>query len=261
MTAPTRRDAMAMIALVVLGAVLTIAWCERIGVNEGRGWDGVAYCDWSRDFPGFMRAGVTVYQSQRVLPAAIVFYTLVYLRIAPTLPNILAAFQILDAAMLVVAALALIRIARTLAWSRAAAWAAFVATFSSFAIAREALYYPALTDPSAFALGMVFVWAYLERRPIAVALVALVAAFTWPVLVWPALVALVVPHPREPVAPVTARWVLPAALAAAALAAALAAAWLAMYWRAPNLENFRRVAHLELLPVTIACAAAVTGAA
>src|SRR5262249_4690391 len=52
-----------------------------------------------------------------------------------------------------------------------------------------------------------------------------------------------------------------AALAAAAVAAALAATWLAMYWRSPNLDNFRRVAHLELLPVTIACAAAVTGAA
>ena len=261
MTSLARRDAITMIALVAAAAAVMIAWGERIGVNGGQGWDGQSYVAWARDFPGAMRAGITMYQSQRVAPSALIYYVLGGLGIARTVSNVLLAFQVLDAAALVGSGVALIRIARTLAWSRAAAWAAFAATFLSFAIARQALYYPDLTDPSAFALGMVFVWAYIERRPIATAGVALVAAFTWPVLLWPALVGFIAPRPPEPLAPVAQRWLAPAALVAAAAAAALAVAWFAVYWRLPGLDNFRRVAHLEWLPVTIACAGAVAGGA
>jgi len=256
-----KRDVAIMIALVVAGGLITIAWGERIGVNKGLGWDGQAYVAWARDFSEAVDRGVTAYQSQRMVPSAIVYGALAILGIDRTDANILVAFQVLDLAAMVASLLALVRIARVLAWPRAAVWAAFVGTFSSFALARHALYYPDLTDPTAFALGMLLVLAYLERRPIATAAIALVAAFTWPVLMWPALVALVVPRPREPLPAVTAPWVRPAAIGAAAIAAGLVIAWLVVYWSWPHLDHLTRVAHVELFPLSIGCAAGVTGAA
>jgi hypothetical protein len=257
----SRRDAAVMIALIVVGGLITILWGERIGVNDGKGWDGQAYVAWARDFPEWVRHGVTTYQSQRMVPSAIIYGALWVLDIAPTDAHILVAFQVLDLAALVVSALALIRIAGVLAWSRAATWAAFAATFLSFSVARHALYYPDLTDPSAFALGMALVLAYLERRMVATAVIALVAAFTWPVLLWPALVALVAPRPCEPLPPVTARWVKPAAAGLAIVAAAITVAWLVEYWSWPHLDHLTRVAHVELFPLSVGCAAGVTGAA
>jgi hypothetical protein len=256
-----RRDVYVMIALVVVGGAITIAWGERIGVNSGLGWDGQAYVAWARDFPAAVDHGVTAYQSYRMLPSAIVYGALAVFDIARTDPNILVAFQVLDLVAIVASVLAMIRIARVLAWPRAATWAAFVAIVLSFAIARHALYYPDLTDPTAFALGMLLVLAYLERRRIASAVIGFATAFTWPVLLPAALVALVAPRPREPLPPVAARWITPAAVIAAVAAAALVVAWLLAYWSWPHLDHLTRHAHVELLPLTIGCAAGVTGAA
>jgi hypothetical protein len=188
-----------MIALVAAPAIATIAWGERIGVNGGEGWDGRSYAAWARDFPGeVLGHGVTAYQSQRVVPSAIVYYAQAALGVAHSRAHAILGFQLLDALALVVTALLLFRIARALAWSRAAAWTAFAAVFGSFAAARNALYYPTLTDPTAIALGAALMWAFLERRPIATGVVALVAAGTWPALLPLALAALVLPRSGEP---------------------------------------------------------------
>src|SRR5215475_1091527 len=114
---------MMMIAAVALLAVVTIGWGERIGVNNGTGWDGQAYATWARDFPGAMRSGFTVYQSERVVPSAIVYSALRALGNARTDRDAIVAFQVLDALALIASALFLHLIARALAWSRATVWA------------------------------------------------------------------------------------------------------------------------------------------
>src|SRR5262249_38975051 len=171
----TRRDAYWMLAAVAAGAIATILWGERIGINGGQGWDGMDYAGWARDFPAALDHGVTRYQAQRVLPSLIVW-------LIGGSDHTVVRFQIADAVFLVGAALAWTRIAVALSLSRPAAWAGFAAAFASFAIARHALYYPTLTDSLAFALGMAMVWAYLAQRPLALWLVALAGAFTWPAL-------------------------------------------------------------------------------
>src|SRR3954462_509872 len=121
----SRRDAVMLSAAVALLAAVTIGWGERIGVNHGAGWDGQAYVQWARDFPGAMRRGFTVYQSQRVVPSAIVYGALrAYAALrAPGDRDVILAFQVLDALAMIGSALWLARIARALAWSRSALWA------------------------------------------------------------------------------------------------------------------------------------------
>jgi hypothetical protein len=257
-----RRDALLMIAAVALLAVMTIGWGERIGVNHGAGWDGQAYVSWARDFPAAMRAGFTVYQSKRVVPSAIVYGALRALGSPRSDRDVIVAFQVLDALALIASALFLHLIARTLAWSRAAAWAGFALTFLGFDLARNALYYPALTDTFAFLLGIALVWAYLERRAVACGVIAVLAGGTWPALFPIALAAIVLPRP-EALPAVEFRGRRAAALAIAAVAAAGAIVWLVVYWRHPypTMGKYVALAHADLLAVTIACTALVCGAA
>jgi len=160
-----RRDVAVMLGLVALGSVITIVFAERIGVNGGLGWDGQAYGHWAQNFAGVVEHhGLDQFQAQRVLPSVIVHYSLAAVGAPPSIANMIAAFQVLDALMLLAAAACLCRIARVLGWSRAAAWAAFASMFGGFAIARHALYDPVLTDPTAFCLGAVSVLGYVERR-------------------------------------------------------------------------------------------------
>ena len=246
------RDAIIAVAVVAAGAALTIAFAERIAINQGIGWDGQAYATWAHDFPAaVLRQRVTQYQATRVLPSAIVWAS----GLSP-----IRGFQLLDSLALVGSAVLLARISIGLAWSRAAGWAAFAAAFLGFANARHALYYPTLTDSCAFLLGMAMVWAFLERRPIVMWFVAAATMFTWPVLAPAALAMLVLPRAESPPETRVPRW-LPPLVAAATCA--LVVAWIVEEILHPyegTQQWLDRSIH-DLWPVTIACAAATAGAA
>lgn len=135
---------------------------------------------------------------------------------APTVDHAIAAFTILDTVALAGAAALWANLGHHMQWRRAAIWAGFVALFGCFANARHALYYPTLTDPTAFFLGMLLAWGYLTDRPVAVWLVALAGTVTWPALPPLAIAMLMLPRARvEPGVP--RRWI-------AAIVASLGAA-------------------------------------
>ena len=191
------RDLVIALVVIALGCTCTIGFGERIGVNGGEGWDGRAYTAWARDFQGeVLDRGINTFHAQRVLPSAIVHYSLRMAGIAPTTPAVILAFQLLNSLVLLLAAIALWRIARVLDWSRVATWTAFVAVFLNFVIARNALYYPTMTDVSAFGLGLGTVWAYLAGRTLSLGVLSLATAFTWPALLPISLAAVVFPRAR-----------------------------------------------------------------
>lgn len=216
-----RSDAIAMAVLVVLLAAITILFGERTDLNHGYGWDGASYAMWAFDFPHkVLTDGVTAYQAQRVLPSLVVYLTDPY--------NPLRGFALLDTVCLVTSAVLYGRIATRLGWSRSAAWAGFAGVFGSFAIARHALYYPNLTDPSAFLLGMAMTWAYVADLPIVLVAVALLGAFTWPAL--PPIALALLLFPRAPLAGDTPRATAALAAAVATIAGLVAIAYFAMSW-------------------------------
>lgn len=174
-----------MAALVAVGGAVSILFGERIGINAGQGWDGLAYVEWARDLGHALAHGLTRYHAQRILPSAIVAM------VAPH--HVLDAFAMMNVVACTIAAVLWADLARVMRWSRAAAWAGFVGMFGSFAIAKHATYYPALTDPSAFALGMVMTWGYLTNRPVALVVAAVAGVVTWPALPPIALAMLIVP--------------------------------------------------------------------
>jgi hypothetical protein len=250
-----RTDLAVMIAIVVVGGAITIGWGERIGVHDGEGWDGMAYAAWARAFPkAVLETGLNEYQCDRVLPAAAVYYALSAVGASHTAGHVIAAFQILDLLALVATAVLLVRIALVLGWSRLVTWVAFVATFFGFANAREALYYPTMTDPTAYALGMAMVWAYLARRPVAQWAIAFASAFTWPALLPFGFAALVLPRPIEPLPATTGRWHRGVALGIAVAAAAFVTYWFVSVLANPiAIDRWLSRAHHHLYPVAIAC--------
>jgi hypothetical protein len=224
-----------MAGLVIVLGTIAILVGERIGINLGQGWDGQAYMAWSLDFgKQVIDSGLTRYYAQRVLPSAIVWLVARALGIAPTIPDHLRVFQAVNLAMLAGAAVLWAHLATAvMRWRRAAAWLGFVALFASFANAKHALYYPALTDSTAFFLGMLLVWGYLAKKPVAVWLAAAAAAWTWPALQLLAMLALVLPRPAEPVAPLDGKWLRWLAAGLAAGGAALMLLVARAYYLAP----------------------------
>jgi len=220
------RDALAMAGLVLALCVITVWLGERIGVNGGQGWDGMAYTEWAREFWAKVMGGVTRYHSQRVLPSALVHHGLRLVGLPRDVPHVIAGFQVLNTIALVGSAALWAHLGRAMGWSRPAVWAGFVALFGGFANARHALYYPTLTDPTAFALGMVMVWAYLVRRPWVLWWVAALGIVTWPALPPLAMVLFVFPRPGAEVAPAAPGR--PRAIVAAAVSVVAAIAFLAV---------------------------------
>ena len=188
-----------MVGIVIALCVITIKFGERIGVNQGQGWDGMGYTQWAQDFSGHvLTEGVTRYYSQRILPSAIVGIGVHASGQLLTVPNVIFGFQILDSLALVGGAFVWTRIAAALRWKRLTSWVGFAALFLSFACARHALYYPTLTDSSAFALGMLMTWGYVTNRPTVLWLTAAIGTFTWPAIVPHVVLMLLIPRPREP---------------------------------------------------------------
>jgi hypothetical protein len=261
---PWRRHAAIMIAIVVLAGAATIWWGERIGVNDGEGWDGQAYVEWSQSF--FQRVvdtGLTHYHAQRVLPSATVAALGSVLGVAPTIANHIVLFAWLGLALLVVAAVVWLHLAfAVMRWSPSAAWDGFIALFGCFANARHALYYPALTDVAAFTLGMCLVWGYLARKASAVWCVGLLAAWTWPALVPLAIVMLVLPRPSAETGdappPTRLSRARAAILALLATAAFIAVALFYLGEPVPNVgdEKFAEWVRRDWLPITLVLLAA-----
>ncbi|HUS27443.1 MAG TPA: hypothetical protein VMZ53_03010, partial [Kofleriaceae bacterium] len=213
-----------MAALLVLLAICTALFGERIGINAGQGWDGETYIRWIAHFKiHLIDRGTDAYHAQRVLPSGVLHLVMRALHLRGTVPQMIALYYWFDAVMLVVAAVLWSHLGEVMRWRAVSVWVGFAGMFGSFALARHALYNPALTDAAAFTLGMAVAWAYLARKPLALWLCAGLAMFTWPALVPVAAACLLLPRLDGPLA--TPRSIRRVRLASIAIAFTLSAAF------------------------------------
>jgi hypothetical protein len=251
-----------MVAIIIAGAAITIAFGERIGINRGEGWDGQGYAAWARDFHReVLERGLNKFYSQRVLPSAVIHYGMRGLGVATTGPNVIVGFQGLNAALLAGCAMIYGRIALRAAWSRSAAWVGFVALFASFAVARNALYYATMTDTAAFALGLAATWAFLETRPIALLVITLLAGGAWPPLMPVCAAMAVFPRPTPPLPEFTARRSTALAIGLLAAGTALWALLVLPSWPTHGREKWVAMIDDDLRPVTMTCVIVFVGLA
>ncbi|WP_157369333.1 hypothetical protein [Zavarzinella formosa] len=168
------------IMLGMSGYVASVLWHDKISINEGMGWDGYsAYKPMAQRFEEkVFQEGVNAYYIKRILPPAIVYYSLRVLSVEPTPENIITSFEVLNGFALFVSLLAFIGLSHR--FSLRKQWVLFFSLFVNFQAARFFAYYPVLTDHMAFACGMVALWAYVTNRVMILVAVTLAGSFVWP---------------------------------------------------------------------------------
>ena len=173
---------------IIVAAVLIGCWYlvtpDRIPVGDGMGWDGVIYGSFAKDFPGRYRAGVTSYYLGRLLPSLLLHYALRAIGVARSSENVIAAFRVMNAFLVITSALLWLRIARRMALGISGKIVGFAGLFLNFFALKLPAYYPVLTDVPAFFLGLAMLWAYMENRFWILLVLTLGGRFVWPTAVF-----------------------------------------------------------------------------
>lgn len=153
---------------------------ERVDWNGGLGFDGSLYGHLSADFTGVLAQRIPDYYLERLLPSLIIWLSATILHIELSTPQrIVDAFHIYNSLVLIGAAFAWMRIARTLRLTREVALIGTACLFVNWIVLKEYWFFVVQTDVTAFALGVVAALCVIERRPFLLSLVALIASFAW----------------------------------------------------------------------------------
>jgi hypothetical protein len=215
-------------ALGVLLWWLAFATSERFLAHEGLGDDGVAYGAWIVHWKwNLPEMGLSAYNAQRLVAAALVRWLLDVQHLPITNANIVYTFGAVDFVAIIIAWLAWVRACRSLALTRAGWLLGALVAFASFGVLKWIPFDPVLTDALGLAAGSLALVFWLEDRVALLWAVGALGAFVWPGFGLQACVLLALPRPRSGVGPA-----LPErpGMIADALAALFAAGWVVLAW-------------------------------
>jgi hypothetical protein len=172
------------LAVVIFAA--QIAFGEVLFINDGLGYDG-----FSRVHQVLLKGPAVLFDRElnpyvvgRSLPYLIVGLGLRLVSAQPTESNIVLAFQLLNAAQLLLVLASIPFVSRRLAISsRGVAVLVLGLLLSSF-VCKWIFFYAPLTDMSAFAIGWFMTCAYVASRRISVGVLTVVGAFVWPTAIY-----------------------------------------------------------------------------
>jgi hypothetical protein len=146
--------------------------------------------------------GIDGYYVRRILPSAVVYFTLSGLGIAKTPDNVIACFGVWNAAIIALVAFLWCLIADRLRLERSAKLLGLCALLVNFAVLKNAFYFPVLTDTFAFGFGALSLYFWLSRNTFGLVATTLLGAFTWPTqLLFGALLILFPPRHEDLTAP------------------------------------------------------------
>jgi hypothetical protein len=173
---------LAVAALLV--SLIAYRTAERVPVNGGFGWDGVIYARWAKDFYHEIFVNrVDTYYIQRILPAAVVHFTLRLLSVPLTDANVMRAFALLSVGLFTVMGYVWGLIANVLCIRPAGRWLGFAGLFLNYVTLKHTFYVPITTDVCAYALGLLMLHGYLTGRTGWLAMLTAIGAFVWPLAV------------------------------------------------------------------------------
>jgi hypothetical protein len=179
---------------------------ERVPYNGGLGFDGYFYGTLAQDVPGVLGQRVPEYYLDRILPSVIVWLSAKSLGFSLARPDqVVGAFHIYDSILLVAASLAWARLSRTLKLSVEVATIGWACLFLNWTILKQYLYFAVQTDTTALTLGVCAALCAIERRPLLLAVVAVIASFVWKTVMPMTALLILFPHPTEMLDPTKVR--------------------------------------------------------
>ena len=184
-----------MILIVLVMGTISIFFGEKIEANNGLGYDGKRYAEITQNFPQYvLHNQLSPYRIQRILPSAIVHYTLKSLGVPLEYRNIIRGFELYNLALILITIYVWSLISYELKLGIKGKWLGFLALYINFPLAKLNYYYPVLTDTSAFALGIILLYCFLKDNRVGVLFVTIAGAFTWPTMMYYGIILYLLPR-------------------------------------------------------------------
>ncbi len=191
--------------------LINIFFGERIPINNGAGWDGLRYSAIAQHFTDFvLHHQLTQYSLQRIFPSTIVHFFTKLAHIPITDLQAPVIFSIYNAVILFFAVFIWYAIAKKLRWSPEVRLISFAGLFFNYAILKMNVYYPILTDTSAFMFGLLMIYFFLINNNYGVLSTGIIGAFIFPTFLYMGLILFVFPlqENRENVAHINSKKVI-----------------------------------------------------
>lgn len=170
----------ASIIFVILFCLLYFFLGETIPVFNGRGWDGIGYTNIVQNFSLKYLLSLPRYDLGRLVPSTIIFIGMSVIHQPLTYANIILAFRIYDAIVLILGTFLWSKVIEEFHVSLTGQWLMVVGLLVNYCFLKMFFYYPVLTDQTAFVLGISQLLFYLKKKPAALLAVSILGAFTWP---------------------------------------------------------------------------------
>lgn len=172
--------AVMFLSLLTVG-IYSIKFGEKVWFNNGLGWDGKIYGELTKNF---QLRNLDPYYVPRILPSAVIHYTLKGIGVPFSDENIVKAFGVYNLFLILASCLIWLLIANELKISLKGKWLGFIALFINFPILKMAFYYTVLTDVTAFTIGLLLAYFFLRKSVWGMFLATIAGAFTWPTIAY-----------------------------------------------------------------------------
>lgn len=172
----------------------SIFYGEHILAGNGLGWDGFRYSKYAQNFyEVIFNHQLSAYVSQRIFPLFLIYITTQILHFTITEANSVFLFSMLNVSLLILSVLIWSKLAKKLQWNLGVQIISFSGLFLNFVNLKMAFYYPTLTDTTAFTLGLLILYFYVNGGKKCLLLTTVIGAFTYPTLLYAGLVLFLFP--------------------------------------------------------------------
>lgn len=165
------------------GYFILAKYTENIPVSSGLGWDGTIYAKIALNPIESLIKGELAYERiQRILPSIISYLIIKLLNRELNIPNIIIAFQLLNAFSMTLSILYWTKICKVLKFNKVSFIASITLLIINFQFIKFYSYYHVLTDYFAYFISITFIYYWLKGNIISQLLILFISAFTWPAL-------------------------------------------------------------------------------
>ncbi len=184
-----------VIMLIIIGSFYNIVG-EHIAGGDGLGFDGLQYGSWAMHFNEIFEGKTKVlsFRARRILPSLIahIFFKATNIVAGPS--DVVMFFQWYNLFLLAMAAIAWGNLADSFELDKKKKWLGAFGLFCNHAVLKYNLFYPVLTDTTAFCISIFMLWAFFLKRPFFLTFFMLLGVFSWPTIPFLGIALLIFPR-------------------------------------------------------------------
>jgi hypothetical protein len=166
---------------------------ERVPQNHGYGWDGVNYASWAQAQPlSLFGHNLSEFYVGRILPSLVVHGGGNFINFdISTHYGVIQAFYVYNYALMIGVAVFMFLIGRQYNWSMQVYFIGYCALFINYNTLKMYSYYPLLTDPTAFFMGIAIYYFHITNRLKLLVITSFLSVFVWPTILYGSIVLII----------------------------------------------------------------------